>query len=113
MLLRRFSVQGYKNLQQPIVLDDLGPINVIHGPNNVGKSNLLQAIDLLFRCLLKRGKEGELPADRLLFHLERPAPIVLGAIVDVRPEEFAAAGLPPSLAAATIDVEVRLQWTAP
>jgi ABC-type transport system involved in cytochrome c biogenesis ATPase subunit len=49
MLLKKFSVSGFKNLTQPIELDELGQINVIHGANNVGKSNLLQAMDLYFR----------------------------------------------------------------
>jgi len=48
MLLKKFSVSGFKNLTQPIELDELGQINVIHGVNNVGKSNLLQAMDLYF-----------------------------------------------------------------
>ena len=46
MKLRSFSVQGFKNFEQEVRLDELGDINVIHGENNVGKSNLLQAIDL-------------------------------------------------------------------
>lgn len=49
VLLEQFEVSGFKNLTQPIIFGPLGQINVIHGPNNVGKSNLLQAIDLSFR----------------------------------------------------------------
>ncbi|HRI72469.1 MAG TPA: AAA family ATPase, partial [Polyangium sp.] len=48
MKLRRFQVQGYKNFTSPVRLDDLGPFNVIHGDNNVGKSNLLESIGLFF-----------------------------------------------------------------
>jgi bifunctional DNA-binding transcriptional regulator/antitoxin component of YhaV-PrlF toxin-antitoxin module len=51
MLLQQFEVKGYKNLTQPIQFGPLGAINVIHGKNNVGKSNLLQAMDLYFRLL--------------------------------------------------------------
>lgn len=47
MRLTRFSVEGFKNLRKPVVLDGLEEINVLHGENNVGKSNVLQAI-LLF-----------------------------------------------------------------
>jgi ABC-type iron transport system FetAB ATPase subunit len=56
LLLQEFKVKGYKNLTHPIVFGPLGRINVIHGENNVGKSNLLQAIDLYFR-LLERGSQ--------------------------------------------------------
>ncbi len=51
MILQQFEVAGYKNLTQSIKFGPLGSINVIHGPNNVGKSNLLQAMDLYFRLL--------------------------------------------------------------
>src|SRR4051812_8971204 len=98
MRLRRFSVSGYKNLRQPVTLDGLGPINLIHGANNVGKSNLLQAMALFFRCLLPPAdtlpfthseglalsKVGEFVPDlRSLFHLEQPAPIVLNGLLDI------------------------------
>lgn len=51
MILENFAVSGYKNFTQSIEFGPLGRINVIHGPNNVGKSNLLQAIDLYFKLL--------------------------------------------------------------
>lgn len=51
MFLHQFEVTGYKNLSQKITFGPLGRINVIHGPNNVGKSNLLQAMDLFFKIL--------------------------------------------------------------
>jgi predicted ATPase len=43
-----FEVQGYKNLRAPLRLTDIGRINVLHGDNNIGKSNLLEAIGLFF-----------------------------------------------------------------
>lgn len=51
VVLERFVVQDFKNLTHFINFGPLGQINVIHGPNNVGKSNLLQAIDLFFRLM--------------------------------------------------------------
>lgn len=51
MWIRRFEVSGFKNFVEPVVLDDLGPINVIHGENNIGKSNLLDAMELFFRLV--------------------------------------------------------------
>ncbi len=49
--LQQFEVKGYKNLTRTVTFGPLGRINVIHGENNVGKSNLLQAMDLYFRLL--------------------------------------------------------------
>ena len=51
MRLVRFAVRGFKNLVNEVVLDELGPFEVLHGENNVGKSNLLQAIDLFFALM--------------------------------------------------------------
>lgn len=69
MQITRFEVQGYKNLTAPIVLEGLERINVIHGNNDVGKSNLLEAVELAFSLL---GIKGPLPLEepRLLSHQE-------------------------------------------
>jgi AAA domain, putative AbiEii toxin, Type IV TA system len=58
MRLTRFEVTGYKNLRRTVALDGLGGFEVIHGENNVGKSNLLQAIDLFFVLLASVAKRG-------------------------------------------------------
>lgn len=55
MQIERFEVKGFKNLRQSVVLDHLAGVNVIHGENNVGKSNLLQAMDLFFWLLGQLG----------------------------------------------------------
>lgn len=117
--LRRFSVQGFKNLEQPIVLDDLGPINVLHGANNVGKSNLLQAIELFFRCVVLgiSGAEFSLnpqnlpgfPEPRFFFHLERPAPIALSAIIDAQPDEIRVDGIRKPITEVMIDIAIVLK----
>jgi len=44
--LKQIRVDGYKNLIDCVV--NLGDFNVIVGPNNSGKSNLLEAIQMLF-----------------------------------------------------------------
>jgi len=46
MKLKQIRVDGYKNLINCEV--DLGDFNVLVGPNNSGKSNLLEAIQMLF-----------------------------------------------------------------
>lgn len=48
MLIESFRVQNFKSLAD-VQLLDLSAINVFHGLNDVGKSNLLQAMDLFFQ----------------------------------------------------------------
>ncbi len=50
MQLLEFEVHGFKSLYD-CKLTDLQSINVFHGENNVGKSNLLEAMELFFRVL--------------------------------------------------------------
>src|SRR5947209_4649293 len=51
MRLNSFTVEGYKNLTAPVTLGPMGDVNAVHGPNNIGKSNLIAAIDLFFGLL--------------------------------------------------------------
>jgi predicted ATPase len=46
MKLKQVRVDGYKNLINAVL--DLGDFNVLVGPNNSGKSNLLEAIQMLW-----------------------------------------------------------------
>jgi hypothetical protein len=67
MRLLQFQVQGYKNFRAPVRLDDIGRFNVIHGDNNVGKSNLLESIGLFFvaiQALREEARGGSGIADR-------------------------------------------------
>ncbi len=48
MKLKRFAVKGFKNFRQEVVLENMGDVCVIHGENNVGKSNVLEAMRLFF-----------------------------------------------------------------
>jgi hypothetical protein len=50
MQLLEFEVHGFKSLYN-CRLENLQPINVFHGENNVGKSNLLEAMELFFRTV--------------------------------------------------------------
>lgn len=75
MHLSRLSVRGYKNLTREIVLDGLGAVHVLHGENNVGKSNVLESLSLLFHLLSSTiDPRGTLP---------------LGRWCDLAPETFA------------------------
>lgn len=57
MQLLEFEVHGFKSLYD-CKLTDLQPINVFHGENNVGKSNLLEAMELFFRTLSLFDEQG-------------------------------------------------------
>lgn len=127
MRLQRFEVQGYKNLRQRVVLEDLGAINVIHGENNAGKSNLLQAIGLFFRvlgyladataslpmrtawsCKVADWSATGFPSSEI-FDLEAPEaprPIELLARVSVEPDEGDAA-VPES--GQSVEIEMRIE----
>lgn len=126
MRLSSFHVRGFKNFRREVALEDLSAINVIHGVNNVGKSNLLQAMALYFR-LLGLEQDGWLPfsQDRRIsdqefadlgfvrsdvFNLEQPYPIEMRAVILIPPEELAAAGITALLPADRVEVEVVLQW---
>ncbi len=78
MKLKQIRVDGYKNLINCVV--NLGDFNVLVGPNNSGKSNLLEAIQILWPLcfgdekLRKRILEGLTPrfvADFSMCHLEK------------------------------------------
>src|SRR5437899_8895112 len=56
MRLISFTVEGYKNLTAAVTLGPLGGVNALHGANNVGKSNLIAAIDLFFGLLAIGGR---------------------------------------------------------
>ncbi len=119
MRLLSFEVQGFKNLVAPVRLEDLGPINVLHGANNVGKSNLLRAVGVFFRLLaLVRGsarqkietiylKEGEIPvAD--LFNYAVPAPIRVSVSLRIEDAELSLAGIERLLDCNEITIVVSL-----
>lgn len=103
MWIRRFEVSGFKNFVEPVVLDDLGPINVIHGENNIGKSNLLDAMDLFFGILrswlpgYRPGKANPFSPGNLadlghpqqhVFGLQSTQPVDLSAGLECEPGEF-------------------------
>jgi len=50
MLIERVRIQGFKSIRD-LTLEGLGKVNVFHGLNDVGKSNILQAIQLAHQVL--------------------------------------------------------------
>jgi predicted ATPase len=108
MRLNSFTVEGYKNLTAPVTFGPLDDLNLLHGPNNSGKSNLLGAIDLFFG-LLKVGNhvskdqfvsmdEGEaVPGHPFseIFTAGNPNPIRLQAELSLPTEELRASSVEP------------------
>ena len=126
MRLISFHVRGFKNFRQEIGLKELSAINVVHGANNVGKSNLIQAMTLYFQ-LLGLEQDGWLPfsTDRRitdeefeslgftrsdLFNIESPEPIEMRAEIVTDPQELTRAGIKPLLPSDRVSVEFVLSW---
>jgi hypothetical protein len=120
--LTAFGLKNYKNLRD-IRLDDLRPINIIHGPNNVGKSNLLEAMAVFFRCLTPQQQELPFAHDRELdqgelrglsldpldmFNLESPQDINLWARLAITNAELDAAGVKPLYPCDPLEIELKL-----
>ncbi len=64
MFIKCFEVQGFKSLAN-IQLTDLDAINVFHGLNDVGKSNIMAAIALYLRLLPEAVRSLDEPEDTL------------------------------------------------
>jgi putative AbiEii toxin of type IV toxin-antitoxin system len=106
MRITSFTVQGFTNFTSPVTLGPLEEINVIYGPNNAGKSNLLRALELYFR-LLGAGETASKAQAEILDHpdegLERllehafnrsdPQPITFDVEWSILQRELEEAGL--------------------
>lgn len=126
MQLIAFAVQGFKNIVSEIALSDLKASEVIHGENNVGKSNLVEAMDLFFSLLdvesdgwLPISKPAILSDDALrqrgfrradIFNIDRPDPIKLTGTLAIESEELAAVGIRPLIPAERVTLCLVLTW---
>ncbi len=92
MKLRQIRVDGYKNLINCVV--DLGDFNVLVGANNCGKSNLMEALQMLWpicfgdqdtRSKILKGMTPRLSLDTSICHLKahKGKPLTLGVSFDV------------------------------
>lgn len=122
MRLVSFEVRGFKNIVAPVRLDDLGPINILHGENNVGKSNVLHAMEVFFSFLEFAGEQGAwvpvvkpVPIHRDvlnrarirsddLFNYAVPNPIQMTAKLAIAAEELERGGIAPLLDVSTITI---------
>lgn len=63
MKIKNLEIDGYRSLKN-VVIENLSDINIFHGENNTGKSNILKALELFFSKKytfksLVSGKPGE------------------------------------------------------
>jgi hypothetical protein len=106
MKLKSFDVQGFKNLTGSAIFGPLQPINVLHGANNSGKTNVLQAMDVYFRLLRAgnhiskeqvvtlepAGNPAGYPFD-VIFNLQSPSPIRWQAEIAIEQAELEEVGI--------------------
>jgi hypothetical protein len=108
MRLNSFTVEGFKNLTTPVSLGPLGDLNAIHGANNIGKTNLIQAIDLFFGLMAvgnQVSKDQFVTLDKAehvpgypfseIFTIGSPSPIRLQAEISLPEQELRDFNLEP------------------
>ncbi len=48
MKIKKIKIENYKSIVNPICIDNLSNLSILVGPNNAGKTNILDAIEVLF-----------------------------------------------------------------
>lgn len=108
MRLKSFNVQGFRNLSSSVTMGPLHAINVLHGINNSGKTNMLQAMEVYFRLLRSgnniskdqvvtleaAGNPAGYPFD-VIFNLQSPGPIRWLAEISIEKAELEEVGIEP------------------
>ncbi|MEN8219455.1 MAG: AAA family ATPase, partial [Pseudomonadota bacterium] len=104
-------------------LEEMGAICVIHGENNIGKSNVLEAMQLFFQLLkvqyqhnlvlstemsFSEIKQLGIIADEI-FNLENPGAIELNAIFEIEANELKNAGIEELLPTSIVQINQRLK----
>jgi len=59
MKIKKFSIQNYRSLKN-LKIDDFGETTIFYGDNNAGKSNILNALHLIFMRKPKLASGGDL-----------------------------------------------------
>lgn len=121
MRLNSFSVEGFRNLRKPVTFGPLQTVNVLHGPNSAGKSNLLQAMDVFFRLLgtgnqisnsirvsLEDGEEAVGCPFPHLFNLAAPGPIQWKVELSIDAAELEEMSIEPELPTDAVTIVAEL-----
>ena len=83
-MLKRISIQNFKSLKD--VTLDLQPVNLLIGPNNSGKTNLLKALEFFEKNVLQ--DKINLETTRNLQFKRISTPIIINLIIDRNEEEL-------------------------
>ena len=80
MRIKSFTIKNYRSIKE-LKIDNLNPVNVFFGKNNVGKSNILRALHLAFYCL--RADTVLLP-DAMFFNrnIYKPIEVIIDLILE-------------------------------
>src|ERR1051326_206435 len=80
MYVSAFEILGYRSLKA-VKIVDMKPVCILHGPNNSGKSNILAALETVFKrkLLLEETTVGDVTRD-----LGRLGPFWHGRLTDFR-----------------------------
>ncbi len=63
MKIQEIAINHYKSIKDPIHLRDFLNFHILVGPNNAGKTNILDAIDFLFNSKLEKERFSDNDAD--------------------------------------------------
>jgi len=44
MKIKSITLEGFRSYKEAVTIEDLSDVNILIGPNNVGKSNILEAL---------------------------------------------------------------------
>ncbi|HEU4752642.1 MAG TPA: AAA family ATPase [Armatimonadota bacterium] len=88
MRLRSLTLSGFTNFREPVAFGPLDDLNVVYGPSNAGKSNLLRAIELYLR-LLGAGEGVSKSQPQILDNPERETAALLEGLTE-KPLTFSA-----------------------
>lgn len=80
MRIEAFTIRNYKSIKE-LKIENLNPVNVFFGKNNVGKSNILRGLHLAFFCL----KNDKIFLPDTMFHnrnVYKPVEITIDLVLE-------------------------------
>jgi AAA15 family ATPase/GTPase len=80
MKIKSFTIKNYRSIKE-LKIDNLNPVNVFFGKNNVGKSNILRGLHLAFYCI----KDDQLFLPDTTFfsrNIYRPIEVIVDLIIE-------------------------------
>ncbi len=63
MQIKKVKINRYKSITQPLLIDSFSNLHILVGPNNAGKTNVLDAINLFFNSDLEEERFFDKDAD--------------------------------------------------